>query len=346
MEPSGTDLSESWTKLAETIEIARAEVAALAPDAATAAEGEAYVARVVAVSLGANVLGHLFADGGLGRALPCYGGPNPDYIMQHSGIDPTVRYRLTGRLNGSERVGVGLYAIGARGETLEVGYRAFDADNCDAEGGFTLDLAPDASGREEMAVPPEARILLMRTLHRASGEQPARLMLEGGSPQRGLALVTGTPQGALQRAAGNVLGVIRQFLVWTRVTSAKPNRLDDPPPELAAEVQGDRDTHYYLGYYDLADGEYLEVAMPAELPGYWSLHAYNHWLEWLQSDGVHDRNARSDADGRIRVAIGSDVPAGLPNRIDTLGRRRGMLICRIIGAAERSIPVARVVRCR
>lgn len=342
METSGDGLSESWAKLAETIEAARAEVAALAPDAATAAEGEAYVARVVAVSLGANVLGHLFADGGLGRALPCHGGPNPDYIMQHSGIDPTARYRLAGQLNGSERVGVGLYAIGARGETLEVGYRAFDAGNCDAVGRFTLDLMPDASEREGMSVPPETRILLMRTLHRDPGAQPARLVLEGGSPQRGLALVTGSPRGALQRATGNVLGVIRQFLVWTRATSAKPNRLDDPPPELAAEVQGDRDTHYYLGYYDLAEGEYLEVTMPAKLPGYWSLHAYNHWLEWLQGDGAHDRNARPDADGRIRVAIGPDVPAGLANRIDTLGRRRGVLICRIIGAAERSVPVARV----
>ena len=34
----------------------------------------------------------------------------------------------------------------------------------------------------------------------------------------------------------------------------------------------------------------------------------------------------------IRIAIGPKTPAEAANRIDTLGRRRGALICRIIGA--------------
>lgn len=337
-------MTAEWDKLAQAIAASRAEVLAHAPDAQTAAEGEAYVARVAAVSLGANVLGHLSSAGGLGQAQPCYGGPNPDYIMRHCGIDPADHYRLTGSLDASERVGVGLYKLGPHGESIEVGYTAFDRSNCALDGSFALDLAADASGPGAMAIPPEARILLMRTLHRKRGAPPARLDLAGGNPPRGLGLMTGTVDGALARASGNVAAVIRQFLVWTRLTSARPNEIGDPPPELAAEVQGDRDTHYYLGYYQLGEHEHLQVTMPRGLPGYWSLHAYNHWLEWLQSEGIHDANAKVDTDGRVRVRIGPDVPAGVINRIDTLGRRRGILICRIIGAAERQPIIASVVR--
>lgn len=339
---SDTEQGPDWAGLLEAVATARAEVAAAAPDAATAAEGEAYVLRVVAASLGANVLGHMFGEGDLGRALPAYGGPNPHYVMQHSGIDPTGRYRLTGRLNASERVGVGLYKVAPGGKTLEVGYTAFDDGNTAPDGSFALDLAPDAAGPGTMAIPPEARIVLMRVLHRAPGEPPARLALSGGQSQRGLALVTGTPEGALARATGNVLASVRQFLRWTEATSARPNWIGDPPPHLVEEVQGDRDTHYYLGYYDLGEGEHLEVTLPAELPGYWSLHAYNHWLEDLQAQGVHDRNASADADGRIRARVGPAVPPDLANRIDTLGRSRGVLILRIIGAAERGPVSARV----
>lgn len=335
---------EAWSKLAAAAAAARAEVLAAAPDAETAAEGEAYIARVVAASLGATVLGHLFAAGNLGRALPTYGGPNPDYIMQHAGIDPALPYRLEGRLNGSERVGVGLYAVGTRGETIERGYTAFDSSNCAPDGSFTLALSPDGSVPGSFAIPPDVRILLMRTLHRNSGAQAAQLLLRGGTQLQGLSLVTGTPEGALGRAAGNITNSVHQFLAWTQATSANPNRLAAPPPGLAEQVQGDRDTQYYLGYYLLEQGEWLEVTIPGNLPGYWSLHAYNHWCEGLQTQGAHDRNAKPDGDGRIRVRVGPNVPEGLANRIDTLRRRRGVLICRIIGGRPGGLPPTAMVQ--
>jgi hypothetical protein len=157
-------------------------------------------------------------------------------------------------------------------------------------------------------------------------------------------LVSGTAEGALGRAAQTLLSGVREYLKWTQAVVAKPNRIDVAPPELAATIQGDRDTHYYLGYYDLADDEWLEVTLPQDLPGYWSLHAYNHWFENLQTTGAHDRNTTPDRDGRVRVAVGPDVPASAgPNRIDTLRRKRGALICRVIGASQVGVPSARVM---
>lgn len=327
----------SWDTLSEAIATARSEIAAAAPDDRTAAEGEAYVARILTATLANAFLGHLLVEDGLARALPTYGGPNPDFRMHHAGVTMDSDLRLKGELNASERVGVGLYRFDTTGAAVEAGYKAFDA------GSFAVNISADAD-RDGLAITPEARALLIRTLHRAPGEQPARLVLEGAPRSDGPALAAGTPDGALAAVAKGLVDAVRQFLKWTRVTSAGPNRIDFAPPHLAATVQGDPDTVYLLGYYQLEAGEWLEVVMPEGLTGYWSLHAYNHWTEHLRTEGVDDRNSVADADGRFRVRIGPDIPAGLANRVDTAGRRRGVLIGRIIGGAVVEHPPASTVR--
>lgn len=331
-----------WEQLSAAMATAREEIAAASPDVAVAAEGEAYLLRVLTAILADGVLGHLLWEGGLSRALPTRGGPNPDYLMTHAGVDTSRRYRLEGELNGSERVGVGLYAFTQDGTALEAGYRTFDRGNT-PDGRFALDLAPEGSGPADLPIPPNARALLVRTLHR-SDAPPARLRVAGNPPPRDLALATGSTEGALVQAGQMLLRSTRQFLEWSRVTSAAPNQLKPPPPHMAAAVQGDPDTTYFLGYYQLDEGERLQVTMPDGLAGYWSLHAYNHWCEALPGAGVHDLNAKPDGDGRIRLRIGPAVAEGALNRIDTLGRRRGVLICRIVGQTVAAAPEVQLVR--
>lgn len=98
-----------WLAFNEAVAEAQALVAAEAPNADLAAEGRAYVARVAAARLAGATIGHLFRQNGLSRTLPVFGGPNPDYIMRSARVDPALSYRLEGKLNASERVGVGLY---------------------------------------------------------------------------------------------------------------------------------------------------------------------------------------------------------------------------------------------
>lgn len=333
-----------WEALEGALAHVRAEIADEASDAVTRAEGEAYVARVVAAGLANATLGHLFQADGLSRALPVHGGPNPDYIMRHAPVDPQGRYRLEGRLLGSERVGVGLYRFDANGAPLIEGYTAFEPHTCPADGSFALDITADARGPGTLTLTPAARVLLIRVLHRDPLAEPARLRLTGGAPVPGqvggLALTTGSADGALAFVARSMESSIREYLKWTRAARALANRLDLAPPELTATVQGDADTRYFLGGFDLAEGEWLEVTMPPALPGYWSLHAYNIWYEPLQTPGAHDRNAVADADGQIRIAVGPGAPAGARNRIDTLGRHKGAFVCRIIGGS--GSPVARL----
>lgn len=328
----------SWDALVAAVAEARAAVAEAAPDLETAAEGEAYVARVVAAALSGAVLGHLFHADGLSAALPCQGGPNPDYVMRFAPVDPAGRYRLEGRLNDSERVAVGLYGHGAQGGLVPTGHVAFDAGTSAADGSFALDLGVGTG----LELSPDTRMLLIRVLHREPAGVPASLSLTGGATWSGLALATGTAEGALALVARSLTTNLREYLRWTAAARNLANRLAPAPPELADAVQGEADTSYFLGGFDLAPGEWLEVTMPDGLAGYWSLHAYDYWYEHLQSAGVHDRNARAADDGWIRIAVGPELPGGALNRIDTLGRRRGAFICRIIG--QGACPTAEVRR--
>jgi hypothetical protein len=320
----------SWDALNTAIAEARALVAAEAPDAATAAEGEAYVSRVVTATLATAFMGHRLTQNGLAMPLPVYGGPNPDYIMRHAAIDPAGSYRLEGRLNGSERIGVGLYTITRNGAPLIAGYTVIDRAACAPDGAFALTMEAGVSGPGTLAIPPDARIMMVRVLHRDESP-PAHLAFTGGPPPRGPTLVTGDNDGALGFAANSLRANIAEYMKWVAAARDLPNRLAPAPEELAETVVGDADTQYFLGGFDLGEGEWLEIVLPAGLSGYWSLHAYNYWYEHLVTPGVHDRNAIASADGTISVAVGPDLPAGSANRIDTLGRRRGAFVCRIVG---------------
>lgn len=326
-------MTTGWETLNSVISEVRELVATEAPDADTAAEGEAYVTRVVTAALATACMGHRLVQSGLAIALPVYGGPNPDYIMRHSAIDPAGRYRLEGQLNGSERVGVGLYSLGPNGAPLIAAYTSFDPTNCGPDGAFALDIAADATGPGALTIPPGARILMFRVLHR-DGSPPAYLDLTGGPPLQGPTLLTGTNDGALSFVANTVRGNIAEYMKWVAAARNLSNRLAEAPEELAETVIGDADTQYFLGGFDLGEGEWLEVVLPPGLSGYWSLHAYNYWYEHLVTPGVHDRNAVREADGKIRIAVGPDAPADAANRIDTLGRRKGAFVCRIVGQSS------------
>jgi len=319
-----------WGTFDDKVRIARDEILAAAPDAPTAAAGEAYLARVLTSSLADAFLSDLLCEGGLIKVLPTRGGANPDYLMSTMRIDPTRRYSVAGNLNDSERVGIGLYTLTAEGVMLLRGYAALDPSTIQ-DGRFNLDLGPEDSGPMSLAIAPDAGFLIVRILHRQPDSRPAEVRLHGGEQPSSLQVRATAVDDAFARAGAVLLNTVRQFLEWSRLTSARPNRLAPPPAELAGSVQGDPGTVYYLGYFELDNAAWLEVTVHPRITGYWSLYAHNHWLDTALA-GVHDLSAVPDDDGCIRIRIGSCVPAKLANRVDTGDCRRGFLIWRSIGA--------------
>ncbi len=326
-------------KLDAFLATAREEITRAAPDAATAAEGEAYLMRVLTATLTDIFLPHLQTERGLSRPLPVKGAPNPDYLLRHARVEAGREYRLEGRLNASERVGVGLYAFDAGGAALLEDYAVFNGESADAEGRFSLALGPNPEPGG-LTITPDCRVMIARILHRDPEGDPARLSFIGGDDAPGLAEPAGGAEAALERAGQMTLAGVRQFLEWSRLTSTHANAFMEPPEAIAEAARGDPDTCYFLGYYELGEGEWLDVELPDPEATYWSLHAYNHWGEPLPGAGVHDRNARAEPDGRIRVAVGPAPPGDAPNPVATRGRLRGMLIFRAVGGSAAGVPQA------
>ncbi|MGO9103188.1 MAG: hypothetical protein ACLP9Y_28495 [Mycobacterium sp.] len=331
-----------WGAFDDKVRMARGEILAAAPDAPTAAAGEAYLARVLTSCLADAFLSDLLCEGGLIKVFPTRGGANPDYLMSGTRIDPTRRYSVAGHLNDSERVGIGLYTLTAEGVMLLRGYAALDASTTQ-DGRFDLDLGPDDSGSVSLAIAPDASFLVVRILHRRPDSRPAEVRLHGGEQPSSLQVPARGVDDAFARAGVVLLNTVRQFLEWSRLTSAQPNRLASPPDEVAGSVQGDPGTIYYLGYFELDNDAWLEVTVQSRITGYWSLYAHNHWLDTAIA-GIHDLSAVPDNDGCIRIRIGPGVPVKLANRVDTGDCRRGFLIWRSIGAENPGPLVRTAVR--
>lgn len=336
-------MPNGWKQLHKSVETLNQEIRQCAPDAATADEGEAYVARVLTSCLNDSFLGHMLTQDGLSRALPTRGAPNPDYIMQHALLDSARSYQLTGCLNDSERVGVGLFRVGEGGSVEIAEYLFVNASNTDQSGNFLIDISAGAEGANALDLQPDACILLVRTLHRNSNGLPARLRLLGATAPADLTLTGGSTVAALSRAAQITSGSVRQFMSWSEHASAYPNQFRGEIEGLAQTMQGDPDTQYFLGYFELADNEALQVTIPSGLDCYWSVHAYNHWCEYLPGASAHNLNTQTNSDGTITLNVGPGVSADTPNPIDTKGRKRGVLVCRVVEGILAEPPDARVV---
>jgi len=336
-------MADGWDQLNTAIQALNREIREVAPDATTADEGEAYIARVLTACLNDCFLGHLLTEDGFSRALPTRGAPNPDYRMQHALLESARSYQLAGCLNDSERVGVGLFTYG-EGGSLEINqYLYINATNADSTGNFLIDISAEAEGANALTLQADACILLVRTLHRNQNGVPARLRLIGATAPTALALSGGSTTAALARAAQITIGSVHQFLSWSEQASAYPNQFRGQVDGMAQTVQGEPDTEYYLGYFELAENEILQATMPSGLDCYWSIHAYNHWCEYLPGASANDLNTQANHEGDIVMGIGPRLPVNTLNPIDTRGRHKGVLLCRVAGTTLHKPPETAVV---
>jgi hypothetical protein len=324
-------VTDAWSDLAASLASVEAELVAKAPDAATAAEVHPYLARLLTTALHDGFLTHEDTGHGLKRLWPRFGGPYHDYRMWQGPLVAGQSYRFTATLHDVERLGVGTYKRTPSGVTLLEDYVVFQSGQ--------VDLTVGHGG--QLRTSPETQHIMVRELLRPPGTRAAdmRLTLADGT-----ALPPPPAHCDLARTAGWVVAIARNFARWSELMAERPNELTLPPEELAAAYLGDAGTHYFPGYYDLAEDEVLVVERPA-LPCYtWSLSTYTHWLEPLP----HPFTATALTDN-LRLGLPADAAAtfrlsptaGNGATIIT-GRRRGAMLFRTIGAEEVVVPRARV----
>lgn len=309
-----------------------------APDAETASEGRAYVARLYAAMLGRMLPPPDAALDALPYIQMAIAGANPDYRMAQALLDPGALYAIEGNANGADRIGIGLYAPGADGALTLKAYHVVPlVDGC-----VRVTVGPPGADPVTLELTPDAPMLMLRELYRRGDQPRADLRLRRIGPHGPHIAADASPTAVAQRmaaACAQTGALLHRFLEWTTRFAELPNRVTPLAPDLDRAVQGDPGTCYFSGYFDLANDEYLEIAMPALACQYWMAQATTHWLEPIHGADCNDATAHSDPDGCLRIRIGA-AASDQPNWLDTAGRRRGAILIRIVDGTIDGTPVA------
>ena len=337
---SEVDLAKSWEEFCDLLRDAGRQVLDASPDDDfDRAEGLRYVTRLASNFLKANLEEADPARAILSQSGVKIGLDNPDYAYGGARLSPRFEYRLRGRLNDAHSIRMGAFSggLGTPEGLIRDSYLVTEDLALDGDGCFEVAISTDPQSGPWLAMKDGTNALTIRqTLLDRPNQVPAEFVLErtdaGGPPQP---VDPGRLSDALGRAGFTVAAVVGQFLGWTASFAAHPHEIRPIDPELLAFAQGDPDTSYNYGYYDLGpDVAWIIEFEPPECE-YWNIQLGNHWLESLDFEyyptNLNHHTAVVEDDGTVRVVVARRDP-GHPNWLDTAGHARGGLALRWVGA--------------
>jgi len=275
-----------------------------------------------------------------------WGGPNADNVYRHARVDPSLRYRIRGRMHACSdfilAVRAGFMHMPTWGTLAAV-----TASDLGIGPGEDFELLVGGS-QGAVPLPAGAIVASIREYYFDwSPEEPATFTIEcldhdGSPPPR----VTGDAMaGRLEDA---ISAVEHSVIYWNDYMCDA--RAAQAPNTFATGFQlakGLEAARYAFCFWDLADGEALVVESNVPDARYWSFQLYTMaWFELVEPTGritsLNHRQVALSADGRLRVVVSARDP-GLPNWLDTGGRPVGLLTLRWFWPRADPTPLTRVV---
>lgn len=346
----------SWDEFCETLQQTGKQILANTPDRGLdQTEGFRYLARLTQAGLARFIERSNPLEPSFNYNAPRIGGDNPDFLYGSASINAQHDYRIHGNRNEAFNVGIGSYhgGLGA-GKGLQCdGYIFLNDLETDAEGNFEIIASQQEQAGNWLPLSEQSNAILLRqtVLHRGQ-DLPAEFLIELLHPEH----ITAEPRPpldgpglskALKLSGLFTAGVVGQFLGWTNDFRQRPNEIHPINPELLAFAQGDPNTRYHNGYFELAEDEGLVVELDPPNPEYWNIQVANHWLESLDyldyQTHLNHASASVDEDGKIRLVISNGM-APVRNAIDTAGHQRGCISLRWIKGERESLAKTRVVK--
>jgi hypothetical protein len=282
--------------------------------------------------------------------------PVPDFVYQVCLIEGGGTYRITGHRGTTRFVDLTIFSslpnLGGSGPVL--GRVSLDSLPPSSDGGIDLLLSPSRpTGYTGHWVELDARARRLQVRHAAYdwlNEVDARLTIErldrsAGRPRQSAADIAHKLEALSIWTEKSVMWGIRQIAAQRE--RGMINRLE---PFDFSSVGGydPRIQAYCEGLFQLADDEALviDTALP-EQARYWSiLLADDQYstINWMyHQSSLNGYQARVDADGRFRAVIATQDP-GVPNWLDTAGRREGVIQLRWNECSSQPIPTVRKMR--
>ncbi len=257
-----------------------------------------------------------------------WGGPNVDNIYRHARVEAGGRYRVRGEMRDCDDFILAVRA-GFMGQPRWGTLAEVTASDLGIRRGDEFELLVGGDG---IALPEGAATVSIREYYIDwTRREPATFVIERLDAALPRPRVTGEQVVArLEEAAAAVEHSLSYWNSFLREYRAKgtDNRFE-PAIRVSKGLEVAR---YAYCFFDLAPDEALVVESEVPAARYWSLQMYTHgWFEpFAFGDRVGARNQAQvdvDPDGRIRVVVAHRDP-GVPNWLDTGGRREGLLMFR------------------
>ncbi len=341
----------AWAELCDSLKRTGERILDAAPDDDfDRSEGFRYLSRLTRAFLRTAVERPAGSRQPLFGETPKIGLDNPDYVYGQARLDPKAEYAIRGSLGDAHMVGFGTYSggLGTPEGLVRDGYLESGALQVEEDGGFEIAVSRERRPGNWLPMGERTNSLQVRQtlLERARQRSAEMELVRQGEPPPPRPLDPARFAGSLTRAAAMIDGVTAQFLNWTKSFEAHRHEIRPLDPSLLAFAQGDPNTSYHYGYWEIDEDEAFIVDLDPPDCEYWNLQIGNHWLESLDfmshQTHVNHHTAVADASGRVRIVVARRDP-GVPNWLDTAGHARGALALRWVGAEETPEPKTAVV---
>lgn len=274
--------------------------------------------------------------------------PNPDDTYLLAPVSGDGVYRVCGT-RGTVKLLTFSTGRNMMGMSREPGrnFGYFDADELELGADGRLEVVFSAErprGHQGNWWPlhPEAEFILVRQRsYDWGGEQDARLAIErlDAVPLKPRQSIESIDRQIRALLAGFVAQLSRQWLSYQKSARDRGlvNRL-----ELTTMGNAVGGQYYWQGIFDVAPHEalILDTTLPEKRP-YWNVQLNDElWnaIEFIyRQSSLNGHQAHIDGDGRFRAVIAHEDP-GVPNWLDPVGSRQGMLIGRWYGCSSNPIP--------
>lgn len=272
---------------------------------------------------------------------------NPDCRYWITDIRDDRRYLITGNVGDSAFQSVTVYSGTGVADAAAVARVDTDDLTLDADGGFTLTLAPHGA---DLDLPAGARSLWIRHLHndirldRAGWCRIDPIDEPGGPPAPDDARFTGD----LARLGKFLSRLPDAFRFAVAEDAAAPNSVRHWAAMAGGAAFTEPDIHYLRGAWRLGEHEALLIEGDLVDCRHWNILLYSRFLNSLDHrNRIVSRTAASSTivDGRYRFALAGRDP-GLPGYdwLDTEGRGFGLFVMRFLQSeTDPALPEVRVI---
>jgi hypothetical protein len=361
MSPGALDargLDAEWDAVCDALRAARRRVGAEgAPDSPRdRAEGFRHLTRFLAAGI-AQCVAHADPDHPvfcrmIDHAMP-WGLDSPDTLYLYAPVRGGARYRIQGFRGSAHHIDIQVnHGHFSQGEIASWGtIDSIDGFGLatDAEGGFELTLSEEPGAGNHLRLAPNAEFVLVRQYFADwERERPADLLIEREGAE--WPIPPPRPEEMARRLARLRDWLEKGAALWDRMSrgllAMPPNTLVVHHAAAAGERAGMRGQAYGMGNFRCAPDEAVIVELLPPRCHHWSLSLANFWWEAIEyasrQSSLNQRQARLDADGRLRAVIAHADP-GVPNWLDPAGNPRGTLAARFLLADAAPTPALRVV---